>query len=135
MRREFSIGIAIELIGNGIGVGLPMIGWASPTLGWIIIGVSNTVGLLLIGYGLGKGSRGSSPSGTQLVLPKRKHLSFSHRMALGDIVEQMESVHGHSDPNGLEAEMLEGVPISDLMGHNCTRCFKPRNQRGDYVDE
>lgn len=65
----------------------------------------------------------------------KKRLSLSHRMTLIDIERQMEIIHGHSDHNGLETDMLDGILAGDLMKHNCHRCDKPRNQKGDDLVE
>jgi len=69
---------------------------------------------------------------TVLTKPK-KYLRANHSLALSGVTERMESIHGHSDPDGLRAEAKDGVLISDLLSRNCTRCGKPRNQKGDFV--
>jgi hypothetical protein len=66
-------------------------------------------------------------------LRPRTRLSTSHRMTLIDIEQQMESIHGHSDPFGLEADIRDGILTGELMQRNCHRCGKPRNQRGDDI--
>ena len=76
-----------------------------------------------------------SSKGTLLTLtkPKGRYLSSSHRITLWEIEQQMELVHRHSDHDGLEADIRDGVLVGDLMKRNCTRCGKPRNQEGDCV--
>ena len=134
MHRATTIGIAVEVLGNGTGVGLQMTGIMNPLVGWIIIAISNAVGIFLIGYGVGKREPViNQPPVTPIISRKRKRLYSNHSITLMEIEEQMEFVHGHSDHSGLRAEMLDGVPINDLMKHNCTRCGKPRNERGDFV--
>ena len=54
MRKEILFGIAIEIIGNGTGIGLQMLGYINPVLGLAIIGISNMAGLSLIVYGIRK---------------------------------------------------------------------------------
>lgn len=54
MRKEIYFGIAIEIIGNGSGVGLEMLGYINPMLGWAIIGISNIAGIALIVSGIKK---------------------------------------------------------------------------------
>jgi len=54
MRKETIIGIAIGLIGSGVGVGLQLTGITYPIVGWIIIGVSTLAGIMLILYGIRK---------------------------------------------------------------------------------
>ena len=128
-----SIGIAVEIIGNGTGLGLQMTGITSVTIGWIIIVVSNAVGIGLISYALGRRVEIITSTPHQVILRERKRLNSSHNITLLEIEQLMGSIHGHSDFEGLKAEMLEGVPINDLMKHDCTRCGKPRNQKGDLV--
>ena len=59
MHRETIIGVAIEVIGNGVGVGLQMTGIMYPIVGWIIIGVSTITGIILICYGIRKKGKGN----------------------------------------------------------------------------
>ena len=54
MRKVLYIGIAIEVIGNGLGGGLQMTGYINLLLGWIIIGISTIGGLALIILGCRK---------------------------------------------------------------------------------
>jgi hypothetical protein len=61
------------------------------------------------------------------------HIRSSHSIALLEVEERMETIHGHSDHEGLESDFRRGVLASDLMKRDCTRCGKPRNQRGDIV--
>ena len=73
MRREVLIGIGIELSGNGTGAGLQMSGVVNPIAGWVVLGVSNVVGLLLIGYGIGKSDKKSDlATRSTIVLGKPK---------------------------------------------------------------
>lgn len=69
-------GIAIEVIGNGLGIGLQMIGYINPLLGWTIIGVSTIGGLVLIILGLRK--RGSKSLQTQNQLSVGELLGWVH---------------------------------------------------------
>ena len=62
MHKETIIGIAIELIVNGVGVGLQMTGITYPIVGWIIIGVSTIAGIILIRYGIRKKGKGDKPA-------------------------------------------------------------------------
>lgn len=134
MHRETAIGVAIEVIGNGTGIGLQMTGVTSPMLGWIIIVVSNAVGFFLIGHSLGKPETVDRQSTVSTVtLRPKKRLDASHNVALWEVEQHMEDIHGHSDHDGLEADVLDGVLVSDLMKRNCTRCGKRRNQMGDFV--
>jgi len=57
MGREIYVGIGIEVLGNGTGVGLQMTGVINPIVGWMIIGVSTIIGLLFIGHGIRARSR------------------------------------------------------------------------------
>jgi hypothetical protein len=68
-----------------------------------------------------------------LTKPIDGHLRASHSIALMEIETRMETIHGHSDHDGLESDFRRGVLASDLLKRNCTRCGKPRNQRGDFV--
>ena len=52
MHRDTYIGIAIEIIGNGTGVGLQMTGTINLVIGWIIIGLSTIIGLIFISLGI-----------------------------------------------------------------------------------
>ena len=54
MHKEIIFGIAIEIIGNGSGIGLQMLGYVNPALGWAIIGISNIAGITLIVHGIRK---------------------------------------------------------------------------------
>jgi membrane-bound ClpP family serine protease len=64
MHKATIVGIAIEVIGNGVGVGLQMTGITYPIVGWIIIGVSIIAGIILIYYGISKKKqRGKSAMG------------------------------------------------------------------------
>ncbi len=67
-----------------------------------------------------------------LTRPK-KRLGADHNIALWEITQRMETIHGHSDIEGMRADLKDGVLLSDIMNGNCSRCFKPRNEQGDIV--
>ena len=131
MRREISIGIAIEVIGNGTGLGLQMTGVTNVLIGWIIIAVSNAVGIGVIGYGLGKGTKESIP----IIAPKRpsprKRLMAGDWIELETLGERMIYLHGHRDDDGVKADRLDGYTWSEIYSLPCHVCNKPRDKRGD----
>lgn len=147
MRRETVMGIAIEILGNGIGAGLQITGFVEPIIGWIIIGISSAVGLLLIGYGIGKGQDDSQQpkekqSPTTLAIEQQDGSidSITQRDMLFIISQlsiPMKWRHGHSDTEGLIADRASSVPLNELMARNCSQCSLPRNQKGEdiYADE
>jgi len=50
--KETIIGIALFLLGDGIGGGLQMLGVVNPFVGWVIIALSSSVGIGLFVYGI-----------------------------------------------------------------------------------
>jgi hypothetical protein len=62
------------------------------------------------------------------ILNPKTRLSFSHRNAIWDVACLMDKEHGHDDREGLEADVRDGVLVTDLMSRNCTICGKPRNK-------
>jgi hypothetical protein len=52
MAKEIYFGIAIEVLGNGAGMGLQLTGIISPSAGWSIVGVSVIVGFIFICLGI-----------------------------------------------------------------------------------
>lgn len=102
-----------------------------PYLFWVLLIISLVVASFLTYRELYvEAAKKDTPAVT---LQRKTRLSWAHRETLRDIETQMEEIHGHSDPYGLEADMLDGVLGGDLMKRPCHRCGKPRNQKGDYV--
>jgi len=60
-------------------------------------------------------------------------LYSDHSIAIWEVSETMYRVHGHSDDDGLRADVKDGVLVSDLLSRNCTRCSKPRNENGSHL--
>ena len=146
MRRETIVGIAIEILGNGIGAGLQITGFVEPILGWIIIGISSASGLLLIGYGIGRGNNGReqlevNQSLSRLDIKKQdgsiESVTEGDLAFLSGLMITMKWDHGHPDIEGLLADRASGVPLNELKTRNCSRCGVPRNKKGRdiYVDE
>lgn len=136
MRKEITIGIAIEVIGNGTGIGLQMTGIVSPTIGWVVIVVSNAIGFFLIGYSLVKPETVSSQPAQPMTMlaPPKKRLDRHDKAALAEVVEYMLRVHGHADEDTMEASLLRGVVPDDLLKKGiCGKCGKPRNQEGGFL--
>lgn len=75
---------------------------------------------------------GQNVVGRQLIRPK-KYLNSFDEVTLGELAQRMESMHGHSDYEALRREMLKGTPTDDIIQGLCTRCWEPRNKRGDDV--
>ena len=101
-------------------------------LGWIIAIILTYHELRMQNVGLERDIKGKATISTVLAKPK-KYLRADHSMALSEVAERMERIHGHSDIDGLRADVKDGVLVSDLLSRNCTRCGKPRNQEGDSV--
>ena len=135
MHKELKIALAIEVIGNGTGIGLGMAGIVSPTIGWLIILVSNIVGFYLIGSSRAKPDAITNqlPSGITILAKPKKRLDYRDRTALDSIDRHMRSIHGHSDKDTMESDMLNGVLASDLLKGLCSKCGKQRNVRGDDI--
>ena len=104
---------------------------APPYLVWILVSVGLAIASFLTYRELYVESTKANTS--TVTLGRRGRLSFAHKMSLTDIGMQMEQIHGHSDPSGLEADMLDGILGGDLIKKTCHRCGKPRNQLGDDV--
>ena len=102
-----------------------------PYLVWVLLGIGLAIASFLTYLELYVESTKKDISA--ITLQRKTRLSFAHKMTLIDIGILMESIHGHSDPSGLEADMLDGVLGGDLMKNPCHRCGKPRNQLGDDV--
>ena len=140
MRGEGVIGIAIGILGSGIGVGLQLTGIISPTLGWVIILISAISGVFLIGYGLGKekgGNGGSTPSQSATDSAIALQDGSIESVTIGDmgfVVSQlgipMSWNHGHRDIEGMIADRASGIPLNELTGRPCSHCGVARNQRG-----
>ncbi len=62
--------------------------------------------------------------------PKGKFIHSSHRMSIWEVSNQMDTIHGHVDDDGLEADVRDGVLVGDLMTRPCTRCGNLRNEKG-----
>jgi len=98
---------------------------------WVLIGIGLFIASFLTYRELYvESAKKDVPTAT---LQRRTHLNLSHQKALLNIVGHMERIHGHSDRFGLEADMLDGILVSDLMKRPCSRCGKLRNQRGDII--
>jgi hypothetical protein len=65
----------------------------------------------------------------------RRRITNKEVIVIEDLRKQMENVHGHSDYWGIEQVMRDGVPIDEIMKQSCTKCGKPRNQKGDYLHD
>lgn len=140
MRGESIIGLAIGILGSGVGVGLQLTGIVSPTLGSVIILISAISGVFLIGYGLGKekgeGAGSTAPQSATDSVSAVQDGSIESVTA-GDvsfIVSRlgipMSWDHGHGDIEGLIADRASGIPLNELMQRACSRCGVPRNQGG-----
>lgn len=113
----------------------------SPIVSWLLVCLGFAIAITLTYHEqLREKERAKSElsarisSATIPILTKpKKYLRTNHSIALSQIAERMEEIHGHSDFDGLRADAKDGVLISDLLSRNCTRCGKPRNQEGDFV--
>jgi len=101
-------------------------------LGWIIAIILTYHELRVQNISLGMKIK-SAPIVTPVLAKPKKYLRADHSMALREVADSMETIHGHSDFDGLKADAKDGVLVSDLLSRNCTRCGKPRNQEGDFV--
>jgi len=108
-------------------------------IGWLLIGLAMFIATFLTYHDLRIQSIAIEQQCKLLkkaqsaTLQRKDKLSDSDKRALADVRAQMDSVHGHSDRYGLESDMQTGYPASNLMDRNCTKCGKPRNQRGDWM--
>ena len=108
----------------------------SKVIGIAILGVCLLFACFLVYHDMRMDLMRSVPAPTEkpltLTLPK-KYLLSDHNIAIWDVSEAMRKKHGHSDDDGLRADVKDGVLVTDLLSRNCTRCGIPRNQRGDFV--
>jgi len=106
-----------------------------PVVSWILVGIGFAIAILLTYHEQRIEKEKELSKETSLILAKPivGFLKYTHILTLREIEQQMETVHGHSDTEGLESDFRRGVLASDLMQRNCTRCGKPRNQQGDFV--
>jgi hypothetical protein len=79
--------------------------------------------------------RQTPTSPTYIYLPKPRHITNKDVAVIMNLEQQMKHLHGHSDYDGIEAAIRYGVMWNDVMKQDCTKCGKPRNQKGDYFYE
>jgi hypothetical protein len=146
MQKDVVIGIAVELIGNGTGVGLQMTGIVSPTIGWVVIVASNAVGFFLIGRSLSKSETVDREGLRDSILSELRREGKSVKTitrlkgSLDDVPSQdklliqamamdMAIVHGHLDLDGLLADRASGIPLNELKRQPCSVCGVPRDRK------
>ena len=96
---------------------------APPYLVWILVGLGLFIASFLTYRELYVSNKKIVERETATSLPRREGaLGVAHMYALLDIQHQMKAVHGHSDDNGLEADLRDGISLSDLMKRDCTKC-------------
>ena len=53
---------------------------------------------------------------------------------VSSLSNQMTNKHGHTDSAGIESDYRSGIDTNDILKRDCTKCGKPRNQRGENGD-
>ena len=85
-------------------------------VGWPVVGILGVATFICLDIGIRKKQYEESNNGKiQYPLIPKKRLNASHRITITEIEQRMEAIHGHSDPDGLEADALDGILVSDLM--------------------
>ena len=150
MRREVTIGVAIEVIGNGTGIGLQMTGIVSPTVGWVVIVVSNAIGFFLVGRSLGKPEtsdvdkaelhnsllselrrEGKSVETVARLKGSLDDVPAQDKLLIQAMAIDMTIAHGHLDLDGLLADRASGIPLNELKQRPCSVCGIPRDRKSN----
>jgi hypothetical protein len=66
------------------------------------------------------------------VIKPKSGLAASDFFVMENLNKRMRKVHNHDDRDGIESDMRNGIDADDIMKRSCTRCGKPRQDKGDY---
>jgi hypothetical protein len=134
----FLWGWLVGSVAGGIQTILALVG-ITPTSTWII-GIVVFVACLLVAMYLGYRDLyikfqltidKPTPSSTVVRQP-RVRLMATDIAVLIDLESQMKDRHGDSDDSGIERDYRNWIDPDDILNRKCTRCGKPRNQKGGY---
>lgn len=72
---------------------------------------------------------------TKPILQYKKKLTNEDIFVIGNLENQMEHIHGHSDSIGIRQALKSGYSQDDVMESKCSICGTNRNQEGDHSYE
>jgi len=126
----------VLLVCGGVGGALTIINLAgiTPSFPWYVGFIIFTLCLLIAGYlayhDLFIEKRAEYQHNQKWLINPNQRYDVSTALQLN---EQMNDVHGHDDFFGIQNDFKSKIDVNEILNRNCTRCGKPRNQKGGYV--